>query len=216
MLLHVSPRVLVAVCFSSFAVAASVGAVACSSDPTGFVVIDGGSTPSPNPTATSTSPTDPTKPIIDGGVAPQPDAAPVIDMTPHFDFTLEGQSIPTMNITAKIVPADNLDPARVEVAGQYEQDIGSGLTSTATFTVIADMTASGTDACGVADRDTSYLFKDTDGSIRVLDATLLGGSCTMKIASSGASGFSSGSATGVLGGAKTKAFTIAWGQTVKP
>lgn len=199
-----SPRILIAFCLAT--------TTACSAGTTGLVVGDGGQ-PSPTPTTTTTAPTEPPKDKPDAAV-PQHDSGPVIDMTQRFDLTLEGAPIAITKVTAKVEPASGNTPARINVGGSYEQQLGHGLTSTATFTVYVDATATGTDACGVAGRSASYLFKDTDGSIRIESTGLQGGSCTMKIASNAADGFSSGSATGVIGGASQKSFTIAWGQPI--
>jgi hypothetical protein len=135
-------------------------------------------------------------------------------MTPRFDLTIDGQPITITKVTAKVDPASGNAHARVEVVGQYEQQLGQGLTSTATFTVFVDASETGTDACGVGGRAASYLFKDTDGAIRIESTGLQAGSCTMKIFSGASDGFTSGSATGVIGGTSTKSFTIAWGQSV--
>ena len=205
-----SARIMMALFVSALAAtsACSAGTI------TGVGTGDGG-TPNPTPTATATSTgmTDPTPP--DSGTDPKPDASgPVIDKTARFDLTIDGQPITITKVTAKIDPASGNTPTRIDVAGQYEQQLGSGLTSTATFTVFVDTTETGTDACGTGGRDASYLFKDTDGSIRIESTGLQGGSCTMKIFSGVSDGFTSGSATGVIGGASQKSFTIAWGQVV--
>ncbi len=191
-----------------------VTTAACSSGTSGNYYEDGGGTPNPTPTATGTGTGTPPKDPPDAAPEPKPDAGPVVDTTPRFDLTLEGKPIAITKVSVKIEPASGNTPATIAVAGQYEQQLPQGFTSTATFTVYAGTTEKGADACGTGGRSATYLFKDTDGSIRVIATSLQGGSCTMKILSNVADAFTSGSATGVIGGAKQKAFTIAWGQPV--
>lgn len=197
-----------------FCLAVSLVSLGCSSGTTGTLGTesDGSVTPTPTPTSTSTSPTEPPKDRPDAAPSEQADADSPIDKTPHFELTLDGQAIAITNVTAKREPASGSRPERVNVSGSYEQQLRGGLTSSAVFTVFANVTEKGTDACGAGGREASYLFKDTDGAIRVIYTQLPGSSCTMKILSSAADGFVSGSATGVFGGAKTKSFTVAWGQ----
>ena len=185
--------------------------VACSvSSPNPDIIIDGDAATSPTPSGTSTTPS----PSGKDASTSEPDAAPVIDKTVKFDFTIDGETPTIESATATIVPATSTDPAMVKIAGQYEQDEGFGLTSTATFTIWVQTGYTGTDACDEKTRYATYLFKDTDGAIKELATDLLGGSCTMKVLSTTADGFTSGSATGTLGGDSTKAFTIAWGQPI--
>jgi hypothetical protein len=206
MLAFLPGRVLIPLCL--------VTTAACSSGSggpfTGSSYDDGG-TPTPTPTGTGTAPPTPDKP---DGSTPTPDAGPVIDKTVHFDLTLDGDPIAITKVTVKMEPASGSSPASIAVAGQYEQQLGHGLTSTATFTVSAATTEKGADACGTGGRYASYLFKDTDGTIRIVSTSLQGGSCTMKIFGNAADDFTSGSATGVIGGLSPKAFTVAWGQPI--
>jgi hypothetical protein len=203
MLAFLPGRVVLPLCF--------VATAACGSGSSTYY--DDGGSPTPTPTATATGTTEPPPDKPDASIEPKPDAGPTLDKTPRFDLTIEGQPITITKVSVKIEPASGSSPARIAVAGQYEQQFPQGFTSTATFTVYAGTTATGTEACG-SDRYATYLFKDTDGTIRVESTSLLGGSCTMKILGNSADGFSSGTATGVIGGATTKAFTITWGQVI--
>lgn len=160
--------------------------------------------PTPTPTATSTA--TPDKPPA------KPDPVPEIDKTVRFALTLEGAPVNITKVSVKILPGTGGDPARFQIDGSYEQQLNGPLTSTATFTIRADVTAKGVDTCGEGSRSADYWFKDTDGALRGLGTGYQGGSCTMTIIGNGADGFSSGSAKGTLGGTKTKSFTITWGQ----
>lgn len=158
-------------------------------------------TPAPTPTGTTTQ-EPPTK----------PDPKPVIDRTVRFDLTLEGSPVNITKVAVKVNPGSGGDPARVQIDGSYEQQLNGPFTSTATFTVRAEIDAKGSDACGEGGRSADYWFKDTDGALRGMGTSYQGGGCTMNIIANGADGFSSGTAKGTIGGVKTKSFTVTWGQ----
>ena len=155
-------------------------------------------TPTSEPAPTEEEPT----------TEPQPDPEPTLDKTKRFTLTLEGQPVTVANVTTKV------EGVRVVIAGSYEQDLNGPLTSTATFTIRVDGSEKGKDSCGTGGRAADYWFKDTDGALRGLGTSYQGGSCTMTVIGNAADGFSSGSATGTLGGVKTKSFTLNWGQPI--
>ncbi len=197
------PRLSFALCLATTA--------ACSSGTTGgYAGGDDSGTPPPTPTGTGTT-TPPPLDHPDASVGPTPDAAVPVDKTLRFDLTLDGQAITIANTSVKIEAGSNGGPDRIVVDGSYQQTTGP-FGSTATFTIRAETTAKGLDTCGTDGRSASYWFKDTDGTIRGLGTSLQGGNCTMNVVANAADAFSSGTAKGVIGGAKQKAFTITWGQ----
>jgi hypothetical protein len=189
-----------------------VSTVACSAGtPIGFG--EDGGTPSTTPTGTGTS-TPPPPDTADASSDKATDAGPAVDKSPRFDLELDGQPVAIENVEVKVEPASGSTPARISVAGQYEQQLGFGQTSTAKLTLYVDASEKGTDACGVGGRSASYLFKDTEGAITVLATDLQGGNCTMKVVGNASDAFTSGSVTGVLSGEEQKSFTLAWGQAI--
>lgn len=201
-----SPRIFIALCLATTA--------ACSSGSSGSFYGEDGGAPSPTPTASGTTTTDPPKDKPDAAPESKPDAAPTVDKTVHFDLTLEGQpiTIAQSTVKVKVEAGSNGNPPGLVIDGSYEQTGVGAFTSTATFTVRVDTTTKGADACGTGGRSAGYWFKDTDGTIRGLGTVYQGGNCTMNVVANAADGFTSGTATGVVGGAKQKAFTVRWGQ----
>lgn len=201
-----STPTLIALCLATTA--------ACSSGGSGGTYGDDSGTPNPTPTATGTATTDPPQDKPDASVEPKPDAAAPVDKTVRFELTLDGQpiTIAQSTVKVKVEAGSNGDPPGLVIDGSYEQTGVGAFTSTATFTVRVDTTTKGSDACGTGGRSAGYWFKDTDGTIRGLGTVYQGGHCTMNVVASAADGFTSGTATGVVGGAKQKAFTVRWGQ----
>ena len=128
-----------------------------------------------------------------------------------FAFVRHGQTI-VPKVTVQIDPATNLGPAAIVIKASHQQQINGG-TSTATFTLTLDVTEKGGGSCGSA-RSADYFFKDTDGALRGIGTSYQGGACTMSVITNEADGFSSGTASGTLGGAASKSFTVSWGQNL--
>jgi hypothetical protein len=136
-----------------------------------------------------------------------------VDKTVHFELTLDGASIVPDVVKVEVQPAKSDKPARLVIDAKHQQDLKGGFTSTATFTLSLDLTEKGKDTCSSV-RSASYFFKHTDGSLSGIGTSYAGGSCMMDITANEADGFSSGTATGVLGGVTTKSFSVAWGQNL--
>jgi hypothetical protein len=136
-----------------------------------------------------------------------------VDKTVRLELTIDGAQIVPDEVKVKVEPAKSGKPARLVIDASHEQDLKGPFTSTATFTLSVDLTEMGKDACS-SKRSASYFFKDTDGALRGIGTGYAGGHCMMEITANEADGFSSGSATGVLGGATTKSFSVAWGQNI--
>ena len=161
-------------------------------------------TPVPTGSATTTTPPAHTP---DAGA----DATPAIDHTVHFALTIDGQAI-VPKVTVQLDPATNLGPAAIVVKASHPQQLNGG-TSTATFTLTLVVDEKGEGSCGSA-RSAGYFFKDTDGARRGIGTSYQGGACTMNVITNEADGFTSGTASGTLGGATSKSFTVSWGQNL--
>lgn len=135
-----------------------------------------------------------------------------LDKTERFELTLEGSPVKITGATVEVKPASGSTLARVSITGSYQQLFGP--TFTATFTVSVDAKAQGTAACDSKARFADYWFKDTDGTIRGLGTSFNGGGCTMTVLGNDADGFTSGTATGTVGGSKTKSFSVRWGKSL--
>lgn len=143
------------------------------------------------------------------------DPAPAIDKTVHFELSIGGETIDPDEVVVTLQPASGGDPATLVIKAHHEQQLNGPFTSTATFTMKVDVTEKGKDLCGEGGRYADYWFKDPDdGALRAIGTGYVGGSCSMNVIANQADGFWSGTATGTLGGATSKSFTVSWGQNL--
>jgi hypothetical protein len=130
-----------------------------------------------------------------------------VDKTPRFALELDGELMEASEIKVKV------EGNQVKIEAVYEPELPPPYGSASTFTLTLPMATTGTGPCTTG-RSAFYWFKDGGGTLRGIGTEYSGGGCTMTLTSKAADGFSSGSASGTLGGAMTKSFSIEWAQPI--
>jgi hypothetical protein len=155
-----------------------------------------------------------TPPSADAGSQKDAAVAPPAHDT-KFAFTIDGT---TMTADGGVVverhPGTNLTTPYLTIIAKF-RGTPNGSDSSLTISVLESDTEGGVcEDTYEPDRSVSFFFKDDDGSFRGLATQQLNGTCSMTIASGIGEKFTSGSASGILGGTTTKSFSVTWGQAI--